>query len=129
MRIYHNLQARSAELELVCQIYCKYPLVDLCDVNELRRSFSTRRTGSLGDRRPVTAEQISYLNRRMWRFLPMFDPLVDTFVSRDLDAEIIARETAAVQQWLVSNYTFHVMRDHHLHNVPILAGQKLTISS
>ena len=32
------------------------------------------------------------------------------------------REQAAVQQWLVSNLTFHVMRDSPHHGSAILAG-------
>ena len=34
---------------------------------------------------------------RLWRFAVMLDPLVDTFISRDLDSVILDRE--------VENYT------------------------
>ena len=43
-------------------------------------------------------------------------------INRDIDSEIIDREVAAVQQWLNSNWTFHVMRDHPSHGGFMLAG-------
>jgi hypothetical protein len=60
----------------------------------------------------------------MWRFLTLSDPLVDVSVFRDLDSTLNERETAAVKEWLGSNYTMHVMRDHPSHTVRIL-GIKL----
>ncbi len=47
--------------------------------------------------------------------LPLLDYMVDTMMSRDSDSAIIAREQAAVSEWLASNKTFHLMRDHPLH--------------
>lgn len=52
----------------------------------------------------------------------MMDPLVETFLSRDLDSMILEREVAAVKEWLGSNETFHIMRDHPSHNGYMLAG-------
>ena len=59
-----------------------------------------------------------------WRFLPLLDPLVDRFLSRDTDAELLDREVDAVRQWLTeSDATFHVMRDHPWHcTVDMLGG-------
>lgn len=58
-----------------------------------------------------------------WRFLPLLDPLVDRFMSRDTDSELIDREIDAVRQWLDSDATFHAMRDHPWHcNVDMLGG-------
>lgn len=52
----------------------------------------------------------------------MLDSLVDIVLTRDMDASITSREIVALNQWLESDYTFHVMRDHHIHNAYILAG-------
>ncbi len=42
---------------------------------------------------------------------------------RDLDSEIFEREVNAVQEWLFqTSYAFHVMRDHYLHDIPMLGG-------
>ncbi len=99
MRVYHNLSI-SEESEYLCPLRCRHPLnVDLCHVDSIRTE-------------EISSALIERLNPRMWRFLVMLDPLVDYFMSRDIDSEIIPRETAAVKQWLSSNYTFHVMRDH-----------------
>lgn len=96
--------------------------MDLCDVSALWRKLSKRTKKTKADLRPVIGEQIFNLNRRMWRFLPFLDPQVDVILTRDIDASIIDREVVAVQQWLQSNYTFHVMRDHQSHKTHILAG-------
>lgn len=43
-------------------------------------------------------------------------------VSRDLDSPLIPRERAAVNEWLLSNKAFHIMRDHPLHTFLIMGG-------
>lgn len=58
----------------------------------------------------------------MWRFEVMFDPEVDKYIIRDTDSRIYYREKVAVDEWLESGKSYHVMRDHRLHNVPMLAG-------
>jgi hypothetical protein len=55
----------------------------------------------------------------------MLDPNVDVFISRDSDSVILQREVDAVDEWLRSNYTFHVMRDHPFHFAAILVGASL----
>ena len=47
---------------------------------------------------------------------------VKYFMSRDVDAMIIEREVHAVNEWLESNKSFHVMHDNHLHQFPMMAG-------
>ena len=50
------------------------------------------------------------------RFLVMNDPAVGRFLVRDCDARLSAAEADLVQQWIDSNYPFHAVRDHVLHN-------------
>jgi tetratricopeptide (TPR) repeat protein len=50
------------------------------------------------------------------RFLVMNDRPVGRFLVRDCDARLSAPEAELVQQWIDSGYSFHVMRDHVLHN-------------
>lgn len=57
-----------------------------------------------------------------WRFFTIGDPSVDVTVCRDVDSMLTVREKAAVDQWLDSGLAFHIMRDHPLHQYPILAG-------
>lgn len=52
----------------------------------------------------------------------MLDEFVDEWHSRDLDASILPREVEAVKEWILSNYSVHVMRDHPDHGTDILGG-------
>lgn len=58
----------------------------------------------------------------IWRFAPMADEYVLEWHSRDLDAEMLEREVAAVHEWKASGTTFHIMRDHPYHSIDILGG-------
>jgi hypothetical protein len=50
------------------------------------------------------------------RFLVMNDPSVGRFLVRDCDARLSAGEADLVRQWIESDYPFHAVRDHVLHN-------------
>lgn len=42
---------------------------------------------------------------------------------RDLDSAIFQREVHAVNEWLLkTTYAFHIMRDHYMHDIPMLGG-------
>ncbi|XP_046400121.1 uncharacterized protein LOC124166578 isoform X2 [Ischnura elegans] len=91
--------------EILCHLMHAHSNLDLCYVGNIPSLGNL--LGSQGN---------------MWRFLPMADPLVDVFISRDLDSRPSEREVAAVNDWLNSNLTFHIMRDHPFHTPKILAG-------
>lgn len=55
-----------------------------------------------------------------WRFHSGYNYEITIF--RDTDSRLNFREKAAVDQWLNSDKTFHIMRDHPYHNFPILGG-------
>jgi len=58
-----------------------------------------------------------------WRFHPVFDPKVTHTIVRDCDSRLTVREAVAVNEWLLSEKTFHTMRDHIEHTtVPIMGG-------
>lgn len=62
---------------------------------------------------------------KLWRYLPLTgaDPGLDVVVVRDVDARLSSRDAAAVHAWLTeSDASVHVVRDHHLHRNPMLAG-------
>jgi len=58
----------------------------------------------------------------MWRFEAASDPDVEILLSRDCDSRLWLREKAAVDEWLASDKSFHIMRDNHQHTTAILAG-------
>jgi hypothetical protein len=57
-----------------------------------------------------------------WRFLAAADSDVEFAIFRDADSRLGARERAAVDAWIASGRGTHVMRDHPMHDVPILGG-------
>jgi hypothetical protein len=118
IRIYHNVvnEPESEGYRQLCNVYCRYPNVDLCSVPELADRIGNSTT-------PIDPVLIRGLNPRMYRYLVMLDPNVEVFISRDVDSLIYQREVDAVRQWLPTNYTFHLMRDHKGHGSIILAGK------
>lgn len=59
---------------------------------------------------------------KFWRFAVAADPTVARFVCRDADSRLNAREKAAVDAWIASGATFHVMRDSIHHRKRMLGG-------
>ncbi len=57
-----------------------------------------------------------------WRFLPYDDKNVLRFLVRDTDSRLSMREKYAVDDWIKSDKSLHIMRDHPYHNVKILGG-------
>ncbi len=57
-----------------------------------------------------------------WRFLPYDDANVERFIVRDTDSRLNEREKNAVDEWIKSNCSLHIMRDHPQHGVLILGG-------
>ena len=57
-----------------------------------------------------------------WRFFPASEPDVDIYLSRDCDSRLNLREAEAVKEFEDSDRTFHSMRDHPAHGIPILGG-------
>lgn len=101
LRVYHDASIKE---DIICPIECSYNYVDFCNSSAL---------GNLGN-------VATYIPPKIWRFLPAGDPLVDIVGSRDLDSPLSERELAATHEWLSTNKTWHVMRDHPLHTVPML---------
>lgn len=101
LRVYHDTSIKE---NIICPIECAYNHVDFCNASAL---------GSLGS-------VSDYIPPKIWRFLPVGDPLVDIVASRDLDSPLPQRELDAVNEWLSTGKAWHVMRDHPLHTVPML---------
>lgn len=57
-----------------------------------------------------------------WRFLAYDLPDVDRVLIRDADSRISLREKEAVDEWIKSGKTLHIMRDHPHHVFHILGG-------
>lgn len=57
-----------------------------------------------------------------WRFATCDNPEIEVSIFRDTDSRLSIREKNAVEEWLNSDKTFHIMRDHPFHGYPILGG-------
>ena len=102
LRIYHN---DSINIYTVCELECLkdgdgnfIDKVDFCNIKKI----------------PFGASQdswdASFMHAMTWRWLPIGDPFVDFFMSRDTDSWFIQREFDSVNVWMKSNTLFHVMR-------------------
>ena len=108
-RIYYD---NTVNETLRCYLECKYrDVVDFCDMNH----FSTSVTDQLGIEEKINAADVvyndlSYMHKMMWRFIPVGDTFLDVFMSRDTDSFIIDREIDSVKEWLDSKNIAHIMR-------------------
>jgi len=90
--------------------------VDSLNFNSVKTQFEQNQV-------EVVESEIEYVNQGLFeRFRPMFDPMVDLWISRDLDSRITSREVSAVNDWIQTGMKFHVMRDSHNHSYPVMAG-------
>ena len=70
----------------------------------------------------IKREEVGDWSGMFWRFLPASNPLVEVMISRDCDSRLNRREKEAVDAWLESDKSFHIMRDHPYHTTEILGG-------
>lgn len=61
-------------------------------------------------------------NRKMWRLWAICSAEFDRVLLRDADSRPSEREATAVREWIESEKSFHVIRDHPAHSWPILPG-------
>ena len=106
MRLYHEFPQDDPKMDQLCQWSCQYSQLQLCHAHHIP---------ALGN--------VSKIFPMIWRFLPLLDPQVTHFLSRDLDSHLIQRGADAVNEWLTkSDKSFHVMRDHPNHKIEIPGG-------
>ncbi len=98
IRVYHK---GNIDIEIICELEClqdefkqNYDNIDFCDVTQM----------------VFRDMNVTHLPGPFWGWLPIGEHFVDAFLSRDLDACIGEREAVAVNQWMESNYPFHVIR-------------------
>ena len=102
MRIYYD---KSILKSIICEIECLkdeneklLDNVDFCYINNIPNGL------------PENTWSSDYTHGMKWRWLPIGDPFVDVFLSRDSDSWIHDREYESVREWLKTEYPFHLMR-------------------
>jgi len=106
VRVYHEFGPDHPDREKLCDMFCSYDKLDICDINQLK----------------IENVDLPKAFGMIWRFIPMADDLVSEWHSRDLDSRISQRESDAVNDWLISKKTYHIMRDSPYHVTNILGG-------
>ena len=112
LHMMRSLYYDTSYYPMLCNLTCENINIDICILDEL-------------DNEDYDGFSKVQKNGRFWRYLPLLDELVDVFISRDVDSEILDREASAVDDWLKSNLSYHIIRDHPRHcwaAYPILAG-------
>lgn len=98
-----------------CWIYIHKPTVNENYINILK-SFSNVKIFLKND------PYVRYTRFTLWRLEPIMNLSVKRFISRNTDAIISPREVLAVMDWIKSDKTLHIMRDHPHHYPKILGG-------
>ena len=70
----------------------------------------------------VTKPSLGPMYGHYWRMWVAADPQVDRFIVRDADSRLNPREKAAVDEWISSGKSFHLMRDSVHHRSRALGG-------
>lgn len=117
----YNIGAiRNAELvsifypDFECWFYIHKETVPTETINNLLKLKNVKiifKIGNLNIIKPMT-----------WRFETIDHPDVEINMSRDTDTRILLREKLAVEEWIKSGKSFHIMRDHPHHSHYILGG-------
>jgi hypothetical protein len=69
-----------------------------------------------------TISKTSSLGGLFWRFLPVTSFDFSHLIFRDADSRISKRELLLIDQWMYSQKTLHIIRDHPHHAFPMLGG-------
>ena len=109
IRIYHD---SSIEKSLICDIEClkyqnkktkKYGYldnVDFCNVERL--PYDLLKTWSA-----------EFVHAMSWRWLILADNFVDAFISRDLSMTFTNQEKKGLDDWILSNRLFHIVKSNY----------------
>lgn len=98
--------------EWICRFYISKD-VGISYIDQLKKMNNTE---------IVIMNEIGNQNAKFWRFLPICDSSVDIMISRDCDSRLCMREKYAVDDWISSDKSFHIMKDHPYHDAIIMAG-------
>lgn len=82
----------------------------------------TARAQALGAEILVVNDKGNSLNGTFWRFFVADDPTVNKYIVRDVDSYISDEEIILINEWLISDKPFHIIRDFVTHNGLIMAG-------
>lgn len=121
--LYNNVEIYSkGAIENAIQYKKKYP--DVVVYMYTRRDVSPKTISILKSHDVEVIYTICIADWLMMfaRFYPVENPNNLYFISRDTDCRPSNREDTAISQWLNSNKSLHIIRDHPFHTTKILGG-------
>ena len=138
MRLYFDLARTDPVLKMFCDLACSDNNLDICYIRELPGTpmIDASKVFPMNWRFFPTLDPqviLKYIKRKstQLRIKRSFSAIiaskkqtfkVDIIISRDLDSRFDDREQAAVNEWIRSEKSFHIMRDHPQHRASILGG-------
>ncbi len=102
-------EAKLIYPDFICRIYCPTHVLHLNELKKLAEAGECELIIPKFSSPPI-----------FWRILAAADPNIDVAIFRDCDSVVNSREKAAVDEWLNSNKTLHLMHDskgNHGHKV------------
>jgi len=117
--IYGKIQKYLNILEYNIRILTKYnyKVVLYCDIENIDFLKSYFPTILI-----MNGNKYGLSNKMLWRLNPLFDNFAYALFPRDADSKITDREIFLMQDFILSNKNFHIIRDHELHFMPIMGG-------
>jgi hypothetical protein len=98
-----------------CRFYCDRNSVPMNIIHALQQ----------GDAEVVMLEDSCHVFSyapSIWRMRPFMDSSCSYFIVRDADSRLSFREKAAVDEWIASKKTLHLLHDHNAHTSPVMGG-------
>lgn len=95
------------DIILHADIRLKNQLLSFCITNKIKLFFEIQKSHSDG---------------MFWRFKPIFDKKYDLLLIRDVDYTPSEYELDLVNEFIGSSYSFHIVRSHFDHKMPIMGG-------
>jgi hypothetical protein len=118
----NNLKYYLGILDNIALANEHYPNCDIIIYFEDTSYFNLVELESFDHIRIEKMGQSKHMSGMFWRFHSIEHSLYDFFLFRDADSRITLRESSMVNEWLNSGKNLHIIRDHPMHNAPILGG-------
>ena len=70
----------------------------------------------------IGGEKYNIKNKMLWRLIPLYLNISDVLFIRDADSVITDYEFHLMNKFIISDFSFHIIRNHTLHYMPIMGG-------
>lgn len=106
IRIYHDNSINSS---IICELEC---LRDY-ETNEYLNNIHFCNVNKIPEGSKKEIWNAEYINKMLWKWLPIGDNFVDFFITHSIDSSIGEREAVAVENWIKSKKLLLLVRDNY----------------